>query len=399
MHVRALLAALFAEVRDAGEAVAAIIAGGIIPAGLEMMDQLAIVAAEKYVGAGYPIDAKAMLICELDGEEGDVASELERVAEICRAAGCVDVPCPGSGRGRATALLGGAQGRFSGHGPPRPRLLLYRRHHSPSPAGRCTGGDREAFGPSRPARGQCVHAGDGNLHPLISTTAGWMARERAEALGGAILELCVQVGGTITGEHGVGREKITQMCVQFSSAELTAFAAIKTAFDPMGLLNPGKVVPTLARCAEFGAMHVHSGKLPFAQLDCSLEDQTSSLAARVREAACRDRPEKHGRNTKAFLGRQVVSEPFEVSGHTGVIDYAPNPGRSSPPERERRSRSSDCWPRTIRLGVRTPDFDAGGSIEAWSLPALGPRRPFVGAQRPSSVTVLDGRGESLRSGG
>jgi glycolate oxidase len=112
------------------------------------------------------------------------------------------------------------------------------------------------------------HAGDGNLHPLILYDARRKGQlERAEALGGEILELCVSVGGTITGEHGVGREKINQMCVQFNEAELQAFAALKRAFDPTGLLNPGKAVPTLARCAEFGAMHVHSGHLPFAHLD------------------------------------------------------------------------------------------------------------------------------------
>jgi glycolate oxidase len=112
------------------------------------------------------------------------------------------------------------------------------------------------------------HAGDGNLHPLILYDAAAAGEaQRAEDLGGAILELCVSVGGTITGEHGVGREKINQMCAQFSADEVEAFAGIKGAFDPTGLLNPGKAIPTLARCAEFGAMHVHAGRLPFAHLD------------------------------------------------------------------------------------------------------------------------------------
>ena len=112
------------------------------------------------------------------------------------------------------------------------------------------------------------HAGDGNLHPLIlydASVEGEM--DRAEALGGAILELCVAVGGTITGEHGVGREKINQMCSQFSTPEIELFAGIKAAFDPKGLLNPGKAIPTLARCAEYGAMHVHGGKRTFEHLD------------------------------------------------------------------------------------------------------------------------------------
>ena len=111
------------------------------------------------------------------------------------------------------------------------------------------------------------HAGDGNLHPLILYDAAKPGEmERAEALGGAILEMCVAAGGTITGEHGVGREKINQMCAQFSEAEIETFAAVKAAFDPAGLLNPGKMIPTLARCAEFGAMHVHGGRLRFPEL-------------------------------------------------------------------------------------------------------------------------------------
>jgi glycolate oxidase len=111
------------------------------------------------------------------------------------------------------------------------------------------------------------HAGDGNLHPLILFDANAGETERAEALGGAILDLCVKVGGSITGEHGVGREKINQMCTQFNADELTLFHALKAAFDPKGLLNPGKNIPTLHRCAEFGAMHVHGGALPFPELE------------------------------------------------------------------------------------------------------------------------------------
>jgi glycolate oxidase len=112
------------------------------------------------------------------------------------------------------------------------------------------------------------HAGDGNLHPLILFDANKPGElERTEELGGKVLDLCVQVGGTITGEHGVGVEKIDRMCVQFGRGELEQFHAVKYAFDPQGLLNPGKAVPTLHRCAEFGAMHVHEGRLPFPDLD------------------------------------------------------------------------------------------------------------------------------------
>lgn len=112
------------------------------------------------------------------------------------------------------------------------------------------------------------HAGDGNMHPLILFDANIPGElERAEAIGAKILELCVKVGGSITGEHGVGREKINQMCAQFNSDELTLFHAVKAAFDPLGLLNPGKNIPTLHRCAEFGSMHVHHGALPFPELE------------------------------------------------------------------------------------------------------------------------------------
>jgi glycolate oxidase len=266
VHARALLAA-FGEARHGGEAVAAIIAAGVIPAGLEMMDQLAVIAAERYCKAGYPTNAKAILLAELDGEEEDVADELERVAEICRAAGATEVRLA---RDEAERLRfwAGRKAAFPAMGRMAPDYYCI---DSTIPRARIADVLDEIARLSAQHRlpvANVFHAGDGNLHPLIlydSRRKGQL--DRAEALGGAILELCVEVGGTITGEHGVGREKINQMCVQFSEAELLAFAAIKAAFDPTGLLNPGKAVPTLTRCAEFGAMHVHGGALPFAHLD------------------------------------------------------------------------------------------------------------------------------------
>ncbi len=265
-HARVLLAA-FADVRDGGRAVAAIIAAGIIPAGLEMMDRLALCAAEAHVHAGYPTAAAAILLCELDGAIADVAAELDRVAAICRAAGATEVRLAADEAERQR-FWAGRKGAFPAMGRlapdyycidgtiPRRRLpdvleeieRLSKLHGLPV--------------------ANVFHAGDGNLHPLILYDANAPGEmDRAEALGGAILELCVAVGGTITGEHGVGREKINQMCAQFTTAEVETFAAIKAAFDPRGLLNPGKAIPTLARCAEFGAMHVHAGNLPFAHLD------------------------------------------------------------------------------------------------------------------------------------
>ena len=266
VHAQVLLAA-FADVRAGGEAVAAIIAAGIIPAGLEMMDHLALTAAESHAHAGYPVDAAAILLCELDGSPEDVAQELRRVADLCEAAGATAVRLARDEAERAR-FWAGRKGAFPAMGRLAPDYYCIDgtipRRRLPDVL--------EEIGRMSAAAGLPVanvfHAGDGNLHPLILYDANAPGQmERAESLGGAILELCVSVGGTITGEHGVGREKINQMCAQFSKAEVETFAAMKAAFDPEGLLNPGKAIPTLARCAEFGAMHVHKGAVPFAHLD------------------------------------------------------------------------------------------------------------------------------------
>jgi glycolate oxidase len=263
--VQTLLAA-FPDAGCAAQAVADIIAAGIIPAGLEMMDTLALQAAEKFAHAGYPEDAGAILIAECDGHAGDAEAELAHVVEICRAAGA-SLTHVAKDEAERTRLWAGRKGAFPAMGRLAPDYYCIDgtipRRRLPEVLAR--------IGALSQTHGLPVanvfHAGDGNLHPLILYDAaadGELAR--AEALGGAILELCIEVGGTITGEHGVGREKINQMCVQFSEDELSAFAAIKAAFDPAGLLNPGKAVPTLARCAEFGAMHVHAGLTPHPDL-------------------------------------------------------------------------------------------------------------------------------------
>jgi glycolate oxidase len=263
---KAILAA-FDDVRRAGEAVARIIAAGITPAGLEMMDHLAIVAAETYCQAGYPTDATAILLIELDGEEADVDEAIEGVGALLREAGATDVRVS---RDEAERLRfwAGRKAAFPAMGRLAPD---YYCMDGTIPRG-ALADVLEEIGRLSAEHGLPVanvfHAGDGNLHPLILYDARREGElERSETLGGAILELCVAAGGTITGEHGVGREKINQMCVQFSDAELAAFAALKAAFDPDGLLNPGKAIPTLARCAEFGAMHVHAGGLRFAHLE------------------------------------------------------------------------------------------------------------------------------------
>ncbi|MDT8879562.1 glycolate oxidase subunit GlcD [Halomonas saccharevitans] len=261
-----VLMASFDDVEKAGRAVGDIIAAGIIPGGLEMMDKLAIRAAEDFVKAGYPVEAEAILLCELDGVEADVDDDCATVRAVLEKAGATDIRQARDEAERALFWAGRknafpAVGRMSpdyycmdGTIPRRelPRVLKGIAELS------------EAYG-LRVAN--VFHAGDGNMHPLILFDANREGElEQAEAFGGKILELCVEAGGSITGEHGVGREKINQMCAQFAPSELTVFHAVKAAFDPGRLLNPGKNIPTLARCAEFGAMHVHNNELPHPEL-------------------------------------------------------------------------------------------------------------------------------------
>jgi len=266
-QVAKVLLAAFDSVEKAGRAVGDIIAAGIIPGGLEMMDNLAIRAAEDFIHAGYPVEAEAILLCELDGVEADVADDCERVREVLEKAGATEVRLARDESERVK-FWAGRKNAFPAVG----RI---------SPDYYCMDGTiprRELPGVLRGIAelseeyglrvANVFHAGDGNMHPLILFDANVPGElERAEAIGGKILELCVKVGGSITGEHGVGREKINQMCAQFNSDEITLFHAVKAAFDPTGLLNPGKNIPTLHRCAEFGAMHVHHGQLPFPELE------------------------------------------------------------------------------------------------------------------------------------
>jgi glycolate oxidase len=263
---RVVLAA-FDSVEAAGAAVAAIIAAGLVPAGLEMMDKLAIEVAEAYCHAGYPLDAAAILLCEVDGNTVDVAAQIEAVNAVLQAAGATDLRVSRDeaerlrfwqGRKSAFPAIGRiAPDYFCMDGTiPRKRLAEVLEAISAL--------SREFALPVA----NVFHAGDGNLHPLIAFDANDDDEmRRAAELGSRILALCVAVGGTVTGEHGVGIEKLNEMCLQFSTTELESFFAIKKAFDPRGLLNPGKAVPTLHRCAEFGQMHVHGGQLPHAELE------------------------------------------------------------------------------------------------------------------------------------
>jgi glycolate oxidase len=258
--------ASFPDVESAGEAVANVIGAGIVPAGLEMMDRLATRAVEDFVHAGYDLEAEAILLAESDGTREEVAHETERMIEVMRASGATDIRRSSSEAERLRFWSGRkaafpAVGRISPDyycidgSIPRGALahVLKRTEEMSAKYGlRCA---------------NVFHAGDGNLHPLIlydANVPGELAK--TEAFAAELLELCIEVGGTITGEHGVGVEKINQMCVQFRPEELAQFHAVKAAFDPEGLLNPGKAVPLLARCAEYGAMRVKGGALPHPDL-------------------------------------------------------------------------------------------------------------------------------------
>lgn len=258
--------ASFPSVEVAGEAVTEVIAGGIIPAGLELMDKRSVRMVEPFVKAGYDLEAEAILLCESDGTPDEVHDEIHRVEEIFRRVGATRLQTSQSEHERLL-FWAGRKNAFPAAGRISPDYYcmdgtIPRRH-----LGRVLGAieDMETQFGLRCAN--VFHAGDGNLHPLILFDANEPDEvERAEAFGVAILELCIEVGGTITGEHGVGIEKINQMCTQFGREELDAFSALKRAFDPYGLLNPEKVIPTLVRCAEHGKMHVHGGEVSFPDL-------------------------------------------------------------------------------------------------------------------------------------
>ncbi len=262
-----VMLAAFDTVAAAGTAVGRIIADGIIPGGLEMMDNAAIRATEDFVHAGYPTEAAAILLCELDGTEQEVDDRVAEVRALLEACGASEIRLAQSEEERMR-FWAGRKAAFPAVGRISPDYYCMDgtipRRELPTVLTRTEALSREYDLPVV----NVFHAGDGNLHPLILYDANQPGQiERVEELGGKILEACVAAGGTITGEHGVGVEKIDQMCVQFAAAELTQFHAVKAAFDPDGLLNPGKAVPTLHRCAEFGAMHVHRGELPFPELD------------------------------------------------------------------------------------------------------------------------------------
>jgi glycolate oxidase len=253
--------ASFDDIRKAGDAVAQVIAAGIIPAGLEMMDKPMTAAVEDFVHAGYDLDAAAILLCESDGTPEEVAEEIGRMTDVLRQAGATAIAVS---RDEAERLKfwSGRKNAFPASGRISPDYMCM---DSTIPRRRVADILEAIQEMERKYRLRCVnvfHAGDGNLHPLILFDANDADQlHRCEQFGADILETSVAMGGTVTGEHGVGIEKLNSMCVQFSAAEMEQMRALKRAFDPAELLNPGKVIPTLNRCAEYGKMLVRGGRI------------------------------------------------------------------------------------------------------------------------------------------
>jgi glycolate oxidase len=262
---RALLIG-FAATEDAGNCVAAIIAAGIIPGGMEMMDRPAIHAAEAFVKVGYPLDVEALLIVELDGPEAEVDHLIDRVEAIARANRAVSVKISRDEAERV-AFWSGRKAAFPAVGRISPDYYCIDGTIPRARLAQVLARISELSAQHGLAVANVFHAGDGNLHPLILYDANQPGEiERAEAFGSDILRLCVEVGGVLTGEHGVGVEKRDLMGTMFDETDLAHQERLKCAFDPDGLLNPGKVFPQLHRCAELGRLHVHAGRLPHPDL-------------------------------------------------------------------------------------------------------------------------------------
>lgn len=261
-----VIMASFDDMGKAGDAVAAVIAAGIIPAGLEMMDGPATRAIDRYLNIGYDTRAEAILLCESDGTAEEVAEEIARMIAVFEQSGAIRIQVSRNEIERL-AFWSGRKNAFPAAAQMAPDYYCMdgtvpRRYISTLL--RSIAAMEEKYGL------QCInvfHAGDGNMHPLILFDSAQGQWPQAEAFGADILEECVRLGGTITGEHGVGIEKINGMCVQFSEAERAAFWGVKFAFDPSGLLNADKAIPTKNRCAEYGRMHIPRGAMKFPDLE------------------------------------------------------------------------------------------------------------------------------------
>ena len=266
-QVARCIMASFDDIRQAGDAVAAVIAAGIIPAGLEMMDKPMTAAVEDFVHAGYDLDAAAILLCESDGTPEEVAEEIGRMLAVLQGCGASRVAVS-ENEAQRLKFWSGRKNAFPASGRISPDYMCM---DSTIPRKRLADILIAIAEMEKKYQLRCCnvfHAGDGNLHPLILFDANDPDQmHRCELFGADILETSVALGGTVTGEHGVGVEKLSSMCVQFSPAEREQMFAVKRAFDAAGTLNPGKVIPTLHRCAEYGRMHVKKGLLPFPELE------------------------------------------------------------------------------------------------------------------------------------
>ncbi|MEI6717952.1 MAG: FAD-linked oxidase C-terminal domain-containing protein [Betaproteobacteria bacterium] len=253
--------ASFDDMRKAGDAVASVIAAGIIPAGLEMMDKPMTAAVEGFVHAGYDLNAEAILLCESDGTPEEVEEEIGRMSEVLRQCGATAIAVS-QNEAERLRFWSGRKNAFPASGRISPDYMCM---DSTIPRKRLADILLAIAEMEKKYQLRCAnvfHAGDGNLHPLILFDANDPDQlQRCELFGADILETSVAMGGTVTGEHGVGIEKLNSMCVQFSAEENEQMFAVKRAFDPKGLLNPGKVIPTLNRCAEYGKMLVRAGQI------------------------------------------------------------------------------------------------------------------------------------------
>jgi glycolate oxidase len=261
------LLAVFDRSEDAGQAVADVIAAGMVPGGMEIMDKLAIEASEQYAHAGYPVGAEAILLVELDGPASEVEHQIGRTDAILRQAGATEVRVSRSEEERLK-FWAGRKAAFPAMGRISPDYYCMDGTIPRSALPRVLARIRELSAQYGLRVANVFHAGDGNLHPLVlydSNVPGEL--ETAEKMGEEILKLCVDVGGVLTGEHGVGIEKRDLMTYQFGENDLDAMLRVKWAFDAELLLNPGKVFPSLARCAELGRVHVHGGQTRFPELE------------------------------------------------------------------------------------------------------------------------------------
>jgi glycolate oxidase len=253
--------ASFDDIRKAGDAVAAVIAAGIIPAGLEMMDKPMTAAVEDFVHAGYDLNAEAILLCESDGTPEEVEEEIGRMSDVLRGCGATAIAVS-KDEAERLRFWSGRKNAFPASGRISPDYMCM---DSTIPRKRLADILLAIAEMEKKYQLRCAnvfHAGDGNLHPLILFDANDPDQlHRCELFGADILETSVAMGGTVTGEHGVGIEKLNSMCVQFSNEENSQMFALKKAFDPKGLLNPGKVIPTHNRCAEYGKMLVRGGQI------------------------------------------------------------------------------------------------------------------------------------------